>query len=452
MFSETNGDKMDKKGIIAILVVVVLLVAAVSAYVVINKDSKDNGEPTVLDKAELKVFGNINGDGYIDDRDVAILEDLVKDGKTAAEYPLADANQDGKLDSADVDLIRAVSKGESATIWHINYHDTDGDSVMDTEIVSTKFPIKSTIATGSTNTFLLFAMLGISDELKGASYYNADKVLFGDTYLDTTKVERLGTSSTTIAFEDGKVGSSDIIAKEGVTALISDWNRTYIKNEADFEKAGIDVVRVAAASVNPAVMKHSALLLGLLFQKVDRANEYVELSQKVFDYVNDSIKGVDKKLALASSSDGGISSETSDYTEAIELAGGKFALDNKVDFGGSSSIKIASHPEVYQYKIDVLVHLRTGLAYDQTAESVAKYWSTYTTPFADAPSTMKQYIVSGTVPVCLRVAYAAVALNPDLVSLDKINEFHQQFFDNLFDGKTIDISSLKFFVSAEDMN
>lgn len=220
---------MDKKSTIAILVVVVILIAAVAAIVAVD-NKEDNGEPKAMADAQLKVYGNINGDRYLDDRDANLIQSLIDDGKTAEEYPAADANMDGKLDSADVDLVKAVPRGESARIWHVNYHDTDKDGVMDEETVQTSFPITSAIMTGSANSFILVMSLGIKDEIKGASYSNTnDKALLGDYYLDESKVERIGTSSTSIKFEDGKVGSSNIIAEKGVTALLTDWNKSYIR-------------------------------------------------------------------------------------------------------------------------------------------------------------------------------------------------------------------------------
>ena len=106
---------MDKKSTIAILVVVVILIAAVAAIVAVD-NKEDNGEPKAMADAQLKVYGNINGDRYLDDRDANLIQSLIDDGKTAEEYPAADANMDGKLDSADVDLVKAVARGESARI------------------------------------------------------------------------------------------------------------------------------------------------------------------------------------------------------------------------------------------------------------------------------------------------------------------------------------------------
>lgn len=443
---------MDKKIISVIAVVAILVVAAVGVYLVIGGDDDDNGTPTDLANAELKVYGNINGDRYLDESDIALIQDLIDDGYTAEDYPLADANQDGVLDSKDIAVIQNVIDGEQTVIWHINYHDTDGDGYMDEELVSTTYPVSSVICTGSTNTFLILMMLGIVDEVKGSSYSSADSALFGSTYLDTSKVERLGTSSTTIAFEDGKAGSSDIIATEGVTAVISDWNRTYITNESDFESAGVDVIRVAAASTDRDVMTHTAALLCLLFQKGDRVDTYLDLCFDVMDYVEGAIEGEESPGAVASSMTGYISSEGSDYTAVVLAAGSVFGLDG-VDFGGSTSIKIVDHPEVYTYDFEYIIHLRTGLSYSQTSESNASTWSTCTSPFSDWQyAESGQYVVSGTVPVPLRIAYSACALHSDVVDVDTIDAYHQQFVDLLYGGLQFDISSMSFLLTPEDMS
>ena len=442
---------MDKKMIGAVAVVVILVVAAVAVYLVAF-NGEDNGTPSALDDAELKVYGNINGDRYIDVKDANLIQELIDDGKTAAEYPLADANQDGVLDSKDVDVVDNIIAGKSTTVWHINYHDTNGDGIMDEEIVSTKFPVSSAIMTGSTNSFLITYMLGIVDEIKGATYGSTvDAALFGNTYMNTDKVVKLGTSSTSITFEDGKVGSSDVIKTQNVTAVISDWNRTYLTNEDAFEKAGVDVIRVASASMDREVLVHSALLLGLLFQKIDRSFEYVDLCTTVMDYVEDAIKDAKPVSAVASSMNGYISSEGSDYTQTVVRAGATFGAA-ALDFGGSTSAKIVDHPEFYTYDCQYVIHLRTAITYGQTPESNKEAWDTYTAAFEQWKyADSGQYIVSGTIPVPLRLAYTAAALHSDVVDIDKVDGFHQQFVDKLYDGLDFNISELKFLITPADM-
>ena len=443
---------MDKKAIYAIVVVVIILVAAVAVYVVVSGNDDKGSSPAEMSDAELKVYGNINGDRFIDEDDVNLIEQLVSDGATAEEYPIADANQDGVLDQNDVDVVNAVANGNSTTIWHINYYDVNGDGVMDEELVSTQYPIKSTIITASTNLAILMYCLGITDTVHGASYSSSslDSAVFGDNLLDTTKCEKLGTSSTSIAFEDGKVGSSDVIANHNVTALITDWNKTYITNEDDFEAAGVDVVRISAAAVDSETMTHSIMLLGLLFQVEDRASSYLTLCDEVHEYVNNAIEGQPTAKVIVSSMSGYLSSPSSDYSAAILAAGAEYGIPD-VDFGDSTSLKIEDHPEVYTYDFDYIIHVRSNLSYGQTQDSINGLWDTYTSKFADWEHAEDgQYLVSGMIPVPLRVAYAAALLHSDVVDIDRVNELHQEFVDQFYD-KDFDVSSMKWIVSADDI-
>ena len=444
---------MDKKVIYAIAVVAILVVASVGVYFVMSKDRSVDYSPSSLDGAELKVFGNINGDRYLDADDADMIGDLIAQGATAEEYPLADANRDGVIDSKDVDVVTAVAEGRDTTIWHVNYHDVDGDSVMEEEIVSSHFPVRSVIISASANISMHLFSIGITDEVKGAAYTDGtlDDVLYGSNYLDTSKVAKIGESVTNISLEDGQMGASDVIAQHDVTALITDWNQNYITNENDFENAGVDVIRVSCNSVDPVDMTHTMMLLGLLFQKVDRAEAYLDLNLEILDYAVDSVAGQERPTFVASTMKGRISSGTSDYSTILELAGGEFGLKN-VDFGTANTIKISEHPEVYLEDFDYILHMRTTLGYSQDMEQVKSDWDNYTSAFSDwEHAKTGQYLVSNSIATPLKVAYAASVLHPDCVDLDRVNELHQQLVDQFFNGVELDISEMMFVVSAQDM-
>lgn len=443
---------MDKKIAYVAVIAAVLVVAAVGAYLVI--DGEDGGTRAVdMGDVELKVYGNINGDRFLDLDDAGMIQDIIDEGADATEYPLADADRDGVLDGDDVALVEDVAAGRPAVIWHVNFHDVDGDGTMDEEIVSTSFPVTSALTTGSSNTLTMEMMLGLTDHIKGASYGNTnDMTLLGATLLDTDRVERLGTSTMSIPFEDGKVGSSNIIAEEGVTTVIADWNRSYLTNEADFEKAGVDVVRVSAAAAERDEIVHSYMLLGLLFQETERADELVDLMFSVFDYVEDNVDGEEWPVVAASSSNGQLSSAGSDYTRAALMAGGTYGLGS-VDFAGSTGIKIADHPEVYLLDFEYIFHIRNQLSYNQTAESVSEDCPPIVAYFDGwKHADTGQYIVCSTMPICLRVAYIATALHPDTVDIDKVDALHQELVDRFYEcGTDFDISGMRFILTPEDM-
>ncbi|MBR2348316.1 MAG: hypothetical protein IKA66_04225, partial [Candidatus Methanomethylophilaceae archaeon] len=64
---------MDKK-MIYVAAVVVVLVAAVAVVMTMN-GSDDTESVSGMDDAELKVFGNVNGDRWIDSKDVDLIKD-----------------------------------------------------------------------------------------------------------------------------------------------------------------------------------------------------------------------------------------------------------------------------------------------------------------------------------------------------------------------------------------
>ncbi|MBR4505142.1 MAG: Ig-like domain-containing protein, partial [Candidatus Methanomethylophilaceae archaeon] len=410
----------------------------------------DSAAVSSVDDAVLKVYGNVNGDKTIDSNDLSLLQSLVDLGTNVTDSNvMADANNDGKIDVKDIAVVQKIIARQPTEIWHVNYHDQDGDGTMDVVITETLFPISSIIMTGSSNSFMLMWMLGITEEIKGASYSSTSIDKYFQYYLDTSKVERLGTSSMDIPFENGKIGSSNVIAEKGVTALISDWNRSYIKNWQDYESSGIDVVRVAAASVEMDTFSHSALLLGLLMNRVDRSIELVEFYENAYDQINEKLAGTTSAPKfMTSSGNGYVSVGNSDYNKVGTLAGGEYALSG-LDTSGSSSIKIAEYPQIFNtqlYNFDYILHLRTGHYYANDVDTV-KLWDDYTAHFTDwEKGTEGQYIICGGMPVPMRVAYAASVLHPEAVTKDFANGLHQQLVDKFFNGDKLDISSMSFII------
>ncbi|MBR7006123.1 MAG: Ig-like domain-containing protein [Candidatus Methanomethylophilaceae archaeon] len=409
--------------------------------------------PTVsnLDDAVLKVLGNVNGDVKIDADDVKLIQGLIAaKAKVSDANKIADANNDGSIDQKDVDVVNKIIARQSTPIWHINYFDQDGNGTMDSILEKTEFPITSFIMTGSSNSFMLLWMLGVTEEVKGACYSSTVDTYFKNYYLDTSKVEKIGTSSTTLPFENGKVGTSNIIAEKNVTAVFTDWNQTYITNWQSYENSNIDVVRVSAAAVETDVFAHGALLCGLLFGKVDRSIELVNFYNEAYSQIEDKLASVSeaqKPGFIASSMTGYVSVGNSDYNKVGLMAAGKYALENYQST--STSVKIVDNPQFYNplmYSYDYILHLRTGNYYADEV-NVDKVWNDYTSAFGDwEKGTDGQYIICGGMPVPMRVAYAAAVMHPDLVSVDWANDLHQQLVDKFFNGDKLNIAAMNFII------
>jgi iron complex transport system substrate-binding protein len=104
--------------IIVIVAVTILAVAGVGAGIaLLTKDS--GGEYTV--DTELQIFGNANGDWKLNSDDVTYLREIISGEKEESTY--ADANQDGVIDENDVTQVEAVIDRTAGHIWLV-----DGDS------------------------------------------------------------------------------------------------------------------------------------------------------------------------------------------------------------------------------------------------------------------------------------------------------------------------------------
>ena len=462
---------MDNKILAVIAVVAVVAVAGVAVYFVMNQNNNSGGDEDPLayfDGVGLKVLGNIDGNNVIDQADYNAVKKLIDDGKSIKGNKLADANNDDVLDASDLEIIDKVIKGEKTTIWHINYYDINSDGVMDMQLVDTKIPVVSTIMTGSANAFVLFDLLDIpaGDVVKGACYGSTnDTYLYKNTYLKTALVEKLGSKSYEIPFEDGKIGTSDIIKEKNVTCLVTDWNRIYITNESAFESANVDVVRITAASSDKEVYTHSIYLLGLIFGVTDQAKKIVDLYDSTFKTIADAVATLpaDKiRKTVASSTTAAVSSENSDYTAFCLAAGTEFGLEG-YDFGGASVIYVSDNPGIFDtrlYNYDNIVHIRTGLTYGSKATEIASSWAEY----ANGMSLWEhaydgQVLVSGTIPVPCRVAYIAYAVYHDILPelsqawADDILSAFETYFDadvSAATNHTLALTSYNYSVTISD--
>ena len=463
---------MDNKAIIAIIAVAVIVVAGVAIAVAINNNNNKGGdspEPVppkdftpeeIMSGATLKVMGNANKDTVIDKKDVDAIKKMIADKTNYNDCPIADANNDKVIDDADVAVVEAIIAGDNTTVNHINYWDSDDDGIMEMHLVSTAFPVKSCIISGSANTGMTLILLGVTDRVVGAAYSatSLDKTLYKTTLLDTAKVEKIGTSASTIPFEDGKIGTSDIIKEKNVTALITDWNRSYIKNWEDFENAKVDVVRGASASSNNEVSENTFRTYGLLFQAdQSRINSLVELYSSTMTKIKTiaaSIADADKVKAVACSSTGSVSSKISDYTELIRLVGGIFGLED-YDAAGSSSVKVVDHPEIFSYDFDYVLHLRTNPGYElKTAEQLHTLMEEYGEVFTtwDEFEGHSQYIISAATPIPVRAAMVGCVLYPELYDADWVDQVHKEFAKFFPADVGIDIDDRVFIYTEEPID
>lgn len=104
-------------------IIAVVIIAAAGCSVVILNMNKDTGDNRIKTDEVAAVYGNANYDYALDDLDVKFLEDIVNKKTTwdKDKYPLADADQDGEITQADVDLVKKIINKEKCEVYYHNY-------------------------------------------------------------------------------------------------------------------------------------------------------------------------------------------------------------------------------------------------------------------------------------------------------------------------------------------
>lgn len=441
--------------IVAVAIVIVVAVAGVATFIIMNNGDKKNVSKT---DAALEVYGNADNDYKIDANDKDIIQKIIngEEGYTLEKYPMADAFYDGEVNEKDLTQIQKILNGEDCTVWHMWYKTNTSESRYDSKVVDTKWPIKKCIANGAANALLCYSMIGLDDKIAAINYSSSsppDKVL----YPKYNAMESLGTSTQYLTAS--KVVQA-VKEDRSITAVITADNKGYLTSTASgridedgLEAMGIDVIRIKHAAVDPEEFSSALLLLGFLFQKESNAYEAADWIKDVYADMDEKLKGITTKVKVAAAStDASVSMKNSDYADVTVRAGGEYVYG----IANVASKKMAEDSTLYtNYNPEKIILLRTsgtnGTWYEKDGLNLSAF-SLKIDDYADFKAyTNKQiYLVSGDCPVVARVLYSAAVLYPDLISVDYADEVHQKFVDK-FLNSAYNVSELKFMYTFDEV-
>ena len=435
---------MDNK-VIAVIAVVVLVAAGAAAAVVLMNGDKGSKDAYTISGA-LQAYGNADGDYKIDNKDVTVIEDIIKGNKTLADYPYADANHDGNVNQDDVDLTKKIINKESCTVYVVSTHS------IENYVVSVKWPVTSAIANGSANMLLMYSYAHIEDNIHGICYSSSsppNSALF-PKFVGMTQI---GTSTTKINLDD----ATNVQKEHNVTLMLCDRTASTLKTEEPkLVELGIDVVRLNAACVEAKDFQSQLLMLGFLFQKDTECREIADWTQKVMDQIDEKVKTIpeDKKLSVLTANAGKpkawISGGNSDYKDVMIHAGANYALSDaklsEISTYASGAYFQEGDTWIYDLDVDKFVAIRTGGWYSGTI-NIVDMWENqfYLLGEMEAYKEGNVYIISGDAPIILRVVYTAAMLYPDLFSIEWANGLNKEFMEKFY-PVSIDLTGKTFYI------
>ena len=450
--------------ILAVGIVIVVAAAGAGAFFLLNKDKKDS---TDIDAA-LEVYGNADNNYKIDDSDIDVIQNIIdkKEGYTLEKYPLADAYKDGVVDDKDIDQVKKIiaggDEGKSFKVWYINHSTNTTAYPNGTYVADMTWPVQKCIANGAANALIIYEMVGIRDNISGINY-SATSPPDPKVYSYYNAMPSLGTSTNYLT---ENLLTDCVAANPGTTAVITADNKGYLDGSSGVseqyieEELHLDVVRIKHAAVDPNEYSSAILMIGFMFQKETKAQEAAEWVTEVFKDITEKTSTVDKKVrVLASSYQTYVSARNSDYADVTIKAGGEYTLGTEnvssVYFSGSKKDASLFTPEKQP---DVIICIRTGSGflkaswYDDSSKWDVNNMKTQLQNYSEfnCYGEKKVYTISGDMPIVARVLYAAVILYPDLFTMEKADELHQEFVDK-FLNSSYKVSDLKFVLSQSEV-
>ncbi|MCQ2070763.1 MAG: hypothetical protein MJZ68_06510 [archaeon] len=297
---------MDNK-LIAILAVVILVVAGGSAAVLLmNNDQAPSVEETV--SATVEIYGNANNDAYIDDKDVEVLNDIIKSGKwDTAKHPFADADLDGFITNKDVEIVKKIINEKSCKIYYKNYFG---------EAQSLDFPLKGkNIGITYWQQAEMMAALGLWNLVKCGptnlkSWYGNLYDLSGVTIYTSKNNHNSGVTDS--AIENFKLKNVEVIVATPTAA-----NQSALQKLVD---EGVNVIYLWYTGdwAIPTMMT-----LGILLGAKEKAQAYNDYATKVMKNIDDRLAGKTRATALVagastSLADDGVTTKVSLHTNPHE--------------------------------------------------------------------------------------------------------------------------------------
>lgn len=437
---------MNNKMIFAIVAVVIVVAAGVGAFVLINNDSSDKDTRTYGNR--LMVFGNANGDDYIDSDDVSKLESIISDIENGGQWdkdsnPYADANQDGTIDSKDVEFVERMVKREAMTIYFVD---------TDMRVRSVDYPVK-TVAGITTVTLEGLSVLNVESKVVARHGTNnaMDSIRFGP-YLDLPAVGK--STAKAKCLDITMISNVSQKIDGGIDAVVTRSAYITEEQEAQLNELGISLIRMGFASMKTE--QGSYLTLGYLMEAEERSHEVVKFLDEIEAYADSIVEKIpaDKRPTVLCTAGNAVGPNVYVDTEWHVKAG---ATNNVTPamIDGSTGGKHIQEGEVWQYGSDFIAQYNvnaTTFNYDCDEQEVIDAWTTLKTYFGEGdyyPNNCA--ILNKAVPPAICVIYLEEFYYPDQVPAGTADGYMQKYVNEFMGVKDFDVTKHPFFVTYDDV-
>lgn len=429
----------NKTVIAAIVVVVVVVVVAAAAY---SLNSGGNDGPATLEASgdQGMVFGNANGDCRIDTDDVQLIEQIIEsnDPTNVSKYPFADVNHDGIVDATDLQMVNDIIDGKATTV---DVSDFTGNHV------TVPYPMDNLLVVGGTNMRVVVSVLNMEDRILATATNKYMGPYLDKTLYDLCNAGTIKTVTTGATAEDMTAISSiglkvAIIEGAGTNSWTEDYAMQYLRDN------GITPLVFNTDNYNYVMSTISTI--GILIGAENEAQSYL-------DFLNDVNGTIQERLGdsagtatvMTVTMSNSVSGTESDYYAMSELAGGK----NLADWADSTRKYNPNSGDYWlldpKYNPDFLFHFKSMVYGENPTQSTLDSCRSYfeeTNAYKDG----NYYLINGTAPLPVRLAYMAEIMYPDLFEDGWADSVFQRFIDDFTDLENWDVTEHRIIWSVSD--
>lgn len=281
------------KVVIIIAVVVVVIAAAAGAFFLLNNGGSSDPEPFVTndDNNRLLVYGNANNDNYLNKDDVKFINKIIDSGEwDKKSYPFADANNDGKVTSADATIVENFIAGKSGTMYYMDWN---------LEVSSVPYPLTGKVAVPYDSSLWIGQIVGFYDDITYMSR-NVDFVKNLREDMFPGAAERIEAQGGTQKYQYDleRLISANISIVLGDTNAITDAFLDQVKGY----KSITPVLLPENREHNGLNWSNSVITLGVMMNQQENTKEYIEyletVSTKIEKAVEKATSSQEKKSYL----------------------------------------------------------------------------------------------------------------------------------------------------------
>ncbi len=269
-----------------VIAVAIVAIAAAAAVVLIKGSNSDDHSAASFEDTRLRIYGNANGDDLIDKTDVGIIKWIISsnsdDDKTndvdwKNDYPLADANYDGKVNSQDVEVTQKIIDKKETRMYYFNKYE---------RVTYVNYPISDKIG-GEYLIIQLLPAIGSYDMLKAID--DTTPKNYSNVYPGVDKMPVMGT------WREITIESLNTLYTEGTIGTFMQWtggqNQDYIWDKAVASGLADKMSFVIVPCQGPDVIQ-GVLELACMLGDQSLSDKYV----KWYDEAMDMMDSIEEKI------------------------------------------------------------------------------------------------------------------------------------------------------------